>query len=367
MVKQLFVAATGQHKGKTTCTLGLVAAIRDMNIDVGYCKPVGQKHLIVEGRMMDKDAILFEDMLDFEVVPATHSPVIIASGVTAQFSSDPSRFSFREDIVAAAHQLREQHEMVVYEGTGHVGVGSVIELSNAQVAKLLGAEVILIAEGGIGRTFDRLNLNLALFREQGVPIKGVIINKVHADKQEHVREHLTAYLKKIGIPLLGVLPFDRTLSFPLMATIKRTIEGETVWNEHRLNNQVEEILAGSLIEIDEFTYFRNLLLITNPTNLWAAIEKIRCHAEQRGLTDSPLSGVIITGVSAEEAANAENFKQHSYLAQHEVPVLRTPLETYDTVVAISRIEVKINTSTPWKIKRAVELIKENIDVAKLIN
>ncbi len=60
----------------------------------------------------------------------------------------------------------------MYEGTGHPGVGSVVDMSNAQVAQLLGAPVVMIVEGGIGSTIDLLNMNLALFRERRVPRKG---------------------------------------------------------------------------------------------------------------------------------------------------------------------------------------------------
>lgn len=366
MAKKIYIAATGQHKGKTTCTLGLVAAIQRLNINVGYCKPVGQKHLIIEGKMTDKDAVLFEDMLKFKVRPEVHSPVIIASGVTADFIQQPEQFDFGGDVKKAAAQLEKEHDLIVYEGTGHVGVGSIINLSNAQVANMLEAEVILIAEGGIGRSFDRLNLNLALFRELNVPIKGVILNKVHADKLEHVRTHMKARLQQIGIPLLAVLPFDRTLSFPLIATINKNIKGKVLLNPHKLNNQVEEILAGSSLEIDEYTYFQNMLLITNQNNFRQAIEEIEQHAEERGLTASPLSGVILTVDGKNKVWLSEKDLNHTYLTDNEIPVLATAMDTYDTVVAISSIEVKINTKTPWKIERAIELIQENLDVAALI-
>ncbi|MEM0995097.1 MAG: AAA family ATPase [Bacteroidota bacterium] len=366
MAKKLYIAATGQHKGKTTCTLGLAAAIHRMGINVGYCKPVGQKHLIIDGKMTDKDTVLFEDMLQFKVRPEIHSPIIIASGLTADFIEKPEQFDFAQKVESAAAYLEKTHDIIVYEGTGHVGVGSIINLSNAQVAKMLGAEVILIAEGGIGRTFDRLNLNLSLFREQNVPIKGVIVNKIHADKLEHVRTHIEARLKQIGIPLLAALPFDRTLSFPLIATIKKNIKGKVLLNAHRLDNQVEEILAGSSLEIDEFTYFQNMLLITNQNNFRVAVEEIEQHAKERGLDASPLSGVILTGDGKNNVWLNEKDLDHPYLIQHEIPVLATVMDTYDAVVAISSIEVKINTKTPWKIERAIELIQENLDVAALI-
>ncbi|MEL6392284.1 MAG: dethiobiotin synthase [Bacteroidota bacterium] len=40
---RLYIAATSQHVGKTTSTLGLMAAIKERGINVGYCKPVGQQ------------------------------------------------------------------------------------------------------------------------------------------------------------------------------------------------------------------------------------------------------------------------------------------------------------------------------------
>ncbi len=66
-MKPLYVAATGQHVGKTTSTLGLVTNIVEHGYDVGYCKPVGQQHLYVEGQMIDKDVTLFSQILNFKI------------------------------------------------------------------------------------------------------------------------------------------------------------------------------------------------------------------------------------------------------------------------------------------------------------
>jgi hypothetical protein len=42
------------------------------------------------------------------------------------------------------------------------------------MAKLVKAPVIMVVEGGIGSTIDMLNMNLALFREEGVYILGIM-------------------------------------------------------------------------------------------------------------------------------------------------------------------------------------------------
>ena len=69
-----------------------------------------------------------------------------------------------------------------------------VDLSNADVAKMLGAGVIMVVEGGIGRTIDRLTMSMALFREALVPVIGVIVNKVNEEKKEEVEYYLSKKL-----------------------------------------------------------------------------------------------------------------------------------------------------------------------------
>ena len=47
--KSIYVAASSQHVGKTTTTLGLVSAFQKQGLKVGYSKPVGQNHIDVNG------------------------------------------------------------------------------------------------------------------------------------------------------------------------------------------------------------------------------------------------------------------------------------------------------------------------------
>jgi len=363
MAKRILIAASGQHMGKTTCTLGIVVGLQNMGINVGYCKPVGQQHLVIDGEMADKDSVLFGNFLKFRVQPFLHSPVVLASGVTTQYLDEPSQFQFKSSIEEAQETLEKRHDLVVYEGTGHPGVGSIIDLSNAQVAKLLDASVIIIVEGGIGKTIDQLNMSVALFRELNIEVKGVIVNKVHEDKIERISKYLKIGLKKFGIPLMGIVPFDRRLSHPIMSTICQAVFGKVLYHEDHLDNQVEDILAGSLIEIDEFTYFQNLLLVVNHSRFTEAIQKIKRVAYERNMDKCPLSGVIITGDGRHDHWYNRAQFHDEYLSEHKTPIVSTALDTYDTVVKISRIEVKINTHTPWKVSRAIELIQKHVDLS----
>ena len=326
--RQIFIAATGQHKGKTTCTLGVLAGLKALGYNVGFCKPVGQHHLQVASGLVDKDAVLFGDALDFAVEQPLHSPIVAPSGFTASYLDAPESFDLTSRVLHAQKELLRRHDVVVYEGTGHPGVGSVIGLSNAKVASLLGARVFLFVEVGIGRTIDELSLSLSIFEREGVKVSGVIINKVHPDKIEHVTRYNRIALERMGIPLLGVIPYDAVLSFPLLSTIFRKVKARSLTFGDHLDNRVEELLAGSLIEVDEFTLFQNLLLVVNLSRFHEAIDKIEQAAGARGKTESPLSGVIVTGDGRHgrhfEAADVEH-PYPSVTRCRSSPHLTTPM------------------------------------------
>jgi len=47
-------------------------------------------------------------------------------------------------------------------------------------------------------------------------------------------------------------------------------------------------------------------------------------------------------------------------------MIRTELDTYGSVLQISKIEVKINRNTPWKVRRAIELVGEYVDIQMIL-
>ncbi len=359
-LKNLYVAATSQHVGKTTSTLGLAASFKKAGINVGYCKPVGQMHVEIGDSVVDKDAVLFADLLKLDITPNIHSPVIIGKGATAKFLDNPTAVDLNERIVYARQELEKTHEAIIYEGTGHPGVGSVANVSNAQVAKLLDAQVVMVVEGGIGSTIDKLNMSLALFREYDVPIMGVIVNKVIPSKMLVIEKYIKLWLDQNDLRLLGVVPYDNTLGYPLVWTIAKTINGVIEHHNEKGFNKVEQILAGSLVDADQLKKSGDNLLVVSSRVLDVAISRIEEISLAEEFEDSPLCGVVITG---EEPISKPTL---DYLKKYSLPTIRTELDTYGAVIKISKLEVKINRRTPWKISKAIELINDHVDIEAMI-
>jgi len=365
-MQSIYVAATSQHVGKTTCTLGLVRSFQKMGINVGYSKPVGQEFVDLGDLRVDKDALLFSKIIGFDLDANVHSPVILGRGATTAFLENPSEFAYKQAIINAEEELNKNHDLVVYEGTGHPGVGAVVNLSNAKVAKLLNAKVVMVVEGGIGNTIDRLHMSTSLFREQNVPIAGVVVNKTRPDKIDKVERYVGQWLKEHNLPLLGVIPYDPTLLYPIMSTIRRAVRGRVMAFETRLDNQVQDVIAGSLVSAHDFEDNQGHLLVVSASRVDEALKKVKEQIIENELESCPLSGVIITGDGIPNTYALNQLKHYDLIENYMLPVISTPLDTFGSVVKISQIEVKINVRTPWKAARAIALFRQHTDIEGLV-
>ena len=138
-MKALFVAATGQNVGKTTTCLGLLAGLKKKFKSVGFMKPVGQEHIETEtGVHVDKDVVLFKTHFKLHDPYEEMSPVLFPRGFTRDYLDGKiDRQDLIGKITDSFKKVTSRNGMTVIEGTGHTGVGSIVDLNNAQVASLL--------------------------------------------------------------------------------------------------------------------------------------------------------------------------------------------------------------------------------------
>ena len=114
------------------------------------------------------------------------SPVAIDRGFTERYIENGADEDYARVIKDSFDKVAKDKDLVIIEGTGHAGVGSVFGFSNATVAKLLDANVMLISSGGVGKPIDEFMLNKALFDKEGVKLAGVIVNKVLPEKYDKI-------------------------------------------------------------------------------------------------------------------------------------------------------------------------------------
>lgn len=229
----IYVAATRQHVGKSSVSLALMSGLQKRVEQVGFIKPVGQQSLKVvddDGTEMrvDKDVVLVKEHFNLDHVSYRYmSPVLIPQGYTKDYVDGKiSNASQKDLIIQHFNEVSRRSSIVLAEGTGHCAVGSIIGAGNAKVASWIGAKMVLVANGGLGKAFDELELNRVLCEHFNVPIAGVIINKVQVDKYEQTRYYLEKALQDFwDIPLLGCIPDRPFLGCPALVDLERKLGG----------------------------------------------------------------------------------------------------------------------------------------------
>ena len=151
-----------QNDGKTTVSMGLIMSLKKRFKKIGFIKPIGQRYLIEQGYKVDEDSVLIEDICGTKCKLMDMSPIAIEKGFTEWYINKGKREALANRINESFDRVSKGMDLVVIEGTGHAGVGSCFDLSNAAVAKLLDAPVVLITAGGVGRPIDEVMLNAAL-------------------------------------------------------------------------------------------------------------------------------------------------------------------------------------------------------------
>lgn len=361
--KSLFIAATGQNVGKTTLCLGIFAALQKRYSAVGFIKPVGQQHVKVDASTnVDKDVVLFKQRFNLPAPWVDMSPVIIPAGFTREYLDGTlSETHMLEKIRSSYQKIREANDYTLVEGTGHVGVGSIINLNNARIAAEMSLEIVLIASGGLGSSYDELSLNIAMCKMYGVRVRGIILNKVLDEKRDMILEYFPKTLKKWGIPLIGCVPYNAFLNCPTIKDFENLFEITVLTGErHRYRHfQHIRIVAGSLEAYLE-ERLPNELTITPASRSDIILAQLGLYQNsQDDENGERCNGMILTG---KVPPSRELLEQIRNL---DIPILYTPLCSYEAMKRIVSFTAKIRTEDTSKVDRAISLVEKNLDFERL--
>jgi len=356
-MKRIYVAATQQHGGKTTIALGLYVTAKQRGYKAGFIKPVGQRYLVEEGVEVDEDAVLFKRALTADGALKSLSPVTIPRGFTEHyiFHRDPAQI--RQSIREAFAEVSAGKDVVIIEGTGHAGVGSVIDASNAAVAKMLQADCIIVSGGGIGRSIDEICLNRALFEREGVRCLGAIINKVYEEKYDKVERAVRQGLEAMGIACLGVVPYRAELTYPTVAQLKDELGLELLCGEAYLGNKVRHILVGAMEPQNMLGYLQDGCLVVVPGDrVDNIVTSINVHLLKLLGARLQIAGLLLTG------GLIPHLSIVNILRQVDVPVVLSEQDTATAAYTARQLVAKITPRDVDKIALAVELISRHVDL-----
>jgi hypothetical protein len=361
LAKKIFIAATQQNDGKTTVSLGLIAALKKRFDRIGFIKPIGQRYLMEQGYKVDEDSILIEEVFGIKCNIKDMSPVAIDKGFTERFIEKGADEDYAKLIKESYEHVAKDKDLVIIEGTGHAGVGSVFNLSNATVAALLDTNVILISSGGVGKPIDEVMLNKALLDREGVKLAGVIVNKVLPEKYERISRLARKGLEQKGLNVFGMLPYQKVLDIPTLREIMEELKLESIYKGNSLDMPAEHMLIGAMNVKDATQFIQNNSLMIIPGDRDDMIEVVcRIHAGKvkKGCS---ISGIILSGGLMPKRKSME------LLQRSAISTLITKEDTYKIAARVNSMIVKLKPQDAQKIKIIVDMVEKHIDIEKVLS
>ena len=354
---RIFVAATRMNDGKTTTCLGLTAALQSMGQHVGYIKPIAQRIVQSGEDQVDEDTLLIDGLFNLDIPISAMSPVAIGPEFTKNYLENPDEIGpqLKDRICRAFDRAAYGKDIVVVEGSGHAGVGSVFGASNADNAKVLNSKALLVAAGGIGKPIDEVALNKALFDQAGVEVVGVILNKVLPDKLEFIRDFAGRGLKKLGVPLLGVVPLQETLVYPNLDQVADETRARWIHQPSGLR-RVRRVVIGAMSGRRAAEYLKvNGTLVIVPGDREDLLD-----AFITGGGAQSLAGIILSnGLLPNESIMRR-------LTEAGIPIAAVESESFAVTARINNMTVKTMRQDADKIPIIEKMIRESVDIGALL-
>ncbi|MBF0122864.1 MAG: AAA family ATPase [Candidatus Omnitrophica bacterium] len=360
-VKKIFVGATRQNDGKTIVSLGLLRALLNRFGKVGYIKPVGQQFHVIDGEEIDKDVVLMSAVYKLEGKLKDMSPIAVPKGFTESYIMNPNKGQLEQNVIDSYNRVADGKDIVVIEGTGHAGVGSVFDMSNAEVARILNAPVILVSCGGIGKPIDEIMMNKAMFDAKGVRVLGVVINKVLSDKYNKIDPVVRKGLANQNIEVLGVVPHNEILSSPTMQELLEDTKATLLSGEEDLDNTINRIVVGAMPPHEVLDYLGPGTLLITPGNREDIILAAMSGCLPGVTKTFCISGLVLTcGITPHK--NVMHL-----IKELPIPVLLLKEDTFAVASRIDNLIVKIRPTATRKIQAIEALVEKYVDVGKILD
>ncbi len=379
--KIVYITGFRQHAGKTVASIGLISLLRKYIAPekIGYIKPVGQELVQLSGgARVDKDVKVIEKFCGIpDMVLENLSPVQLGSGFTKTYLKNSDKGMISKEFASAIERSFESmsnKEIIIAEGTGHPGVGGIVRLSNAHVGNLIGADILYISGGGIGKALDMLEVDLSYFLYMKSNVRGILFNRLIPDKISTVKEFITEKLLQEMYPgfnnplsIYGYLPSIKDLPNPSMAVVKKHLKKATVLGDpetepwHQTCRSIKIIsLQEEYLDLEKFLHSGDIVVIAAGSK--GRIKKI---IEYSNKLSKPIGGLIISCVVPERGLKDENIEG---INNSKIPtlLLEDNTQTVERKLFYTFENTKIQLYDNKKIREIEDMFNEHFQMEKFM-
>jgi phosphate acetyltransferase len=297
----IFIAPTEIKTGLTSITLGLMRALDQLGLKVAVCKPIAK---IQKGsRQRSIDLLAYASGIE--------PPQPISLKHAQSMMSDGKQDRLMEEVIAMHRGLQKEADVVLIEGIEPDRNEPYAAKLNAEMAKTLDADVILVVSPK-GRDVRALNEHLDVVKslyggEKNQNLLGCILNKVDApkDPSQPIKSNDTtetaqnkaeltkarfSTLENSRFKIIGLVPWSATLVAQRMQDIANYLQAEYISENSLQNTRVKRIIFCARTMPNMISSLQPGTLIITPGDR-ADIILATAVAAANGV---PLAGLLLT-------------------------------------------------------------------------
>ncbi|MEO6310231.1 MAG: phosphate acetyltransferase [Leifsonia sp.] len=364
MARSIYITSVEGHTGKSTIALGTLDTLSHQVKRVGVFRPIARS---TAERDYVVDLLIGHDAVDLEYDECI--------GVTYDDVHENADVALSR-IVERYKAVEAKCDAVVIVGSDYTDVGSPTELSfNARIAANLGAPVLLVLGGrssqisgerlgqadprNPGEMHDIAELALLELRIAHATLLAIIANRADANELDTVRAAILS--AKPNVPV-WVIPEDPYLIAPSMESIMTATDGVLLKGDPELlaREALGVVVAGmSMVNVLPRLIQGAVLVVAGDRTevLLAAM-----MAQTSGTFPS-IAGIVLNG-GFELPEPIERLLDG---LPQTLPIIRTELGTYDTIVAITRTRGKLAADSQRKYDAALALFEKHVDASALLD
>ena len=350
-----FIAPTGFGVGLTSISLGLIRALQQAGLRVGFYKPVAQLH---PGDLGPERSS--------ELVARTHglcAPAPLPLSEVEHMLGDGELDELLEKVVSQFQQVAADKDVVIVEGMVPTRQASYAARVNVHLARSLDAEIILVSapeQESLTELADRIEIQAQMFGGPKDPkVLGVIINKVrHAGGTEafvqELREH-SSLLKNDDFRLLGCIPWQEALNAPRTRDVADLLHAEVLNAGDYEQRRVERIVLCARAVPNSVHLLKPGVLVVTPGDR----DDIILAASLAAMNGVPLAGLLLCSDFPPDPRIMELCR--GALASG-LPVLTVATGSYDTATNLNRMNKEIPIDDRERAERVTEFVASQVDL-----
>ena len=352
MTNTLLVTSTEEGIGKTAITLALAKAAQEADREVGYMKPKGTRLQSAVGKTRDEDPMLARELLGLdaemhEMEPVVYSPTFISEALRGR--EDPEEL--RERIVEQYEKLAADVDVMVVEGSDSLGTGSIVDLTDADIAEAIDARVMLVCGYGNAGDADQV---LAAAEGLGDRLAGVLFNGVTDAAMDELVDDVIPFLESRDVPVFGALPRVPELSGITVGDLANSLGADVLTSGASTEAHVERFTVGAMggnSALEQFRRTRDAVMVSGGD---------RAEVQTAALVASGIKALLLTGGLRPSSAVLGRAEKQN------VPVLLVQSDTRTTIDRIEDVLHSGRTRDAASVDRMGELLADGVDVPSLL-